>query len=134
VGNMSLAKEQAKAALALANGKDVEGLSGIVFALAGNSAPATRLAAHLDKRFPQDTIVQTQYLPMIHAADELRSNSASEAVKALMAGAPYELGSPNSLTLALFPAYLRGQAIWPASRAQQPKSNFKRFLIIQGWS
>ena len=58
VGNMSLAKQQAQAALALSTGRDVEAVSAIALGLAGDAAQATRLAADLAKRFPEDTIVQ----------------------------------------------------------------------------
>jgi len=50
---MGLAKQQAQAALALSNGRDVEGVSAIALGLAGDSAQATRLAADLAKRFPK---------------------------------------------------------------------------------
>ena len=58
VGNMSQAKQQAQAALALSNGRDVEALSAIALGLAGDAAQATRLADDLAKRYPEDTIVQ----------------------------------------------------------------------------
>src|SRR5439155_7644511 len=93
VGNMSQAKQQAQAALALSNGRDVEGVSAIALGLAGDSAQATRLAADLAKRFAEDTIVQFDYLPMIHAAAALQSGSATKAIEALVPAAPYELGS-----------------------------------------
>jgi eukaryotic-like serine/threonine-protein kinase len=63
VGNMRLAKQQVQAALALSTGKDVEAISAIALGLAGDSAQARRLSADLAKRFPQDTIVQFNYLP-----------------------------------------------------------------------
>ncbi len=72
-GNTILAKQEAHAALALANSKDVEAISAIAVGLAGDSAQAGRLAGDLAKRFAEDTIVQFQYLPMIRATVELRS-------------------------------------------------------------
>src|SRR2546428_13326912 len=64
VGNMSQAKQQAQAALALSTGRDVEAVSAIALGLAGDSAQATRLAADLAKGFPEDTIVRVDYLAM----------------------------------------------------------------------
>jgi serine/threonine protein kinase/Flp pilus assembly protein TadD len=107
VGNMSLAKQQAQAALALSTGRDVEAVSAIALGLAGDAAQATRLAADLAKRFPEDTIVQFEYLPMIHAAAALQSGSANKALEALFPAAPYELGS---IGFNLYPIYLRGEA------------------------
>jgi hypothetical protein len=45
VGNMSLAKQQAQAALALSAGRDVEAVSAIALGLAGDAPQVTRLAA-----------------------------------------------------------------------------------------
>ena len=59
VGNADLAKQQARAALAISNSRDAESLSAFALALAGDSSSASRLADDLEKRFPQDTIVQS---------------------------------------------------------------------------
>src|SRR2546429_974831 len=79
VGNMSQAKQQTQAALALSTGTDVEAVSAIALGLAGDAPQSTRLAADLAKRFPEDTIVQFDYLPMIHAVAALQSGSANKA-------------------------------------------------------
>src|SRR4029077_6093230 len=92
VGNISQAKQQAQAALALSTGRDVEAVSAIALGLAGDSAQATRLAADLAKGFPEDTIVRFHYLPMIHAAAALQSGSPAKAIEALAPATPYELG------------------------------------------
>src|SRR2546428_3330702 len=92
VGNMALAKQQAHAALALSNGRDVAGMSAIALGRAGDSAQANWLAADLGKRFPEDTIAQLNYLPMIHAAAALRGRDTGKAIEALAAGGPPELG------------------------------------------
>src|SRR6266513_3109706 len=68
VGNTALVRRQVQAALAFSKGRDVEALSAIALGLAGDSAHATRLADDLGKRFPEDTIVQSNYLPTIRAA------------------------------------------------------------------
>ena len=68
VGNAELAKQQARAALVLSHARDVEALSAIALEMAGDSAQAMRLANNLGKRSPEDTIVQSNYLPAIHAA------------------------------------------------------------------
>src|SRR4029077_5482147 len=65
VGNMSQAKQQAQAALALSAGRDVAAVSAAALGFGGVSAQATRLAADLAKRFPEDPIVQSNCLPTI---------------------------------------------------------------------
>src|SRR5438132_12882082 len=64
VGNMSQAKQPAQAALALSNGRDVEGVSAIALELAGDAPQSTRLAADLAKSFPENPILQFDHLPM----------------------------------------------------------------------
>jgi len=133
VGNMSQAKQQAQAALALSTGRDVEAISAIALGLAGDAAQATRLAADLVKRFPEDTIVQSNYLPTIRAATALQGGSASKAIEALVPVAPYELGSPaQTLTFALYPVYLRGEAYLAAHQGSAALAEFQKILEHPG--
>jgi Flp pilus assembly protein TadD len=123
VGNMSQAKQQARAALALSTGEDVEALSAIALGLAGDAPQATRLAADLAKRFPEDTIVQFEYLPMIHAAAALQNGSATKALEALVPAAPYELGGGG-----FYPVYLRGEAYLAAHQGSAAAAEFQKIL------
>jgi eukaryotic-like serine/threonine-protein kinase len=133
VGNMSQAKQQAQAVLALSTGRDVEAISAIALGLAGDSAQATRLAADLAKRFPENTIVQFNYFPTIHAAAALQGGSASKAIEALVPVAPYELGSPaQTLTFALYPVYLRGEAYLAAHQGSAAVAEFQKILNHPG--
>ena len=129
VGNMSQAKQQAQAALALSTGRDVEAASAIALGLAGDGAQATRLAAALAKRFPEDTIVQFNYLPTIHAATALQGGSASKAIEALAPAAPYELGNAGQ---ALYPVYLRGEAYVAAHQGSAAAAEFQKILDHPG--
>ncbi len=134
-GNMSLAKQQAQAALALSNGRDVEAESAIALGLAGDAAQATRLAADLAKRFPEDTIVQSNYLPTIHAVTALQGGGAGKAIETLAPAVPYELGSPvqnGSLNFALCPVYLRGEAYVAAHQGSAAATEFQKILDHRG--
>jgi hypothetical protein len=114
VGNMGPAKQQAQAALTLSDGKSVEAMSAIALGMAGDSPQATRLATDLAKRFPEDTIMQLEYLPLIHAATALQSGSGARAIEGLAPAAPYELASIGGVTL--YPVYPRGEASGRTSR------------------
>ena len=129
-GNMGLAKQQAQAALALSNGRDVEAVSAIALGLAGDGPQSTRLAEDLSKRFPENTIVQLEYVPMIHAAAALDSGSAAKAVEALAPAAPYELGSTPLLTL--YPVYLCGEAYVAAHQGGAAAAEFQKILDHPG--
>ena len=130
VGNMGPAKQQAQAALALSDGRNVEAISAIALGLAGDSAQATRLAADLAKRFPEDTIVQFEYLPMIHAAVALQSGNATKAIEALAPAAPYELGSIGGVTL--YPVYLRGEGYLKAHQGSAAAGEFQKIVDHPG--
>jgi serine/threonine protein kinase/Flp pilus assembly protein TadD len=133
VGNMSLAKQQAQAALALSTGRDVEAVSAIALGLAGDSAQATRLAADLAKGFPEDTIVRFDDLPMIQAAVALQSGSATKASEALAPATPYELGSAaQTLSFALYSVYLRGEAYAAAHQGSAAVAEFQKILDHPG--
>jgi eukaryotic-like serine/threonine-protein kinase len=133
VGNMALAKQQARSALALSNGKDVEAMSAIASGLAGDSVQAKRLADDLNKRLPEDTIVQVNYLPAIHGAAALQNSDAADAVDALAASAPYELGQTvTTLNFFLYPVYLRGMAYLAAHQGVAAAAEFQKILAHPG--
>jgi tetratricopeptide (TPR) repeat protein len=127
VGNMELARQGAQAALALANGMYVEAYSAVALSLAGDSAQAERLADDLAKRFPENTYVRFEYLPMIHAAVALHSGDAGKAVQALAEAELYELGLWH-----LYPVYLRGEAYLAAKQGPAAASEFQKILDHPG--
>jgi tetratricopeptide (TPR) repeat protein len=133
VGQPAWAKEDAQSAVAEIKGKHGEGFSAIAFALAGDAANAKRLIDDLTKRFPQDTVVQTQYLPMARAALALDTGNAGAALDALTAAAPYELGHTNDdFTFALYPIYLRGEAYLAAKKGTEAANEFQKILDRAG--
>jgi tetratricopeptide (TPR) repeat protein len=133
VGSSVVAKEDAQSALSSIKGKHGEGFSAIAFALAGDVADANRAIEDLTKRFPQDTVVQTRYLPMGRSALALNSGNAQAALDALTAAAPYELGHTNEdFTFALYPVYLRGEAYLAAKNGAAAATEFQKILDHSG--
>jgi hypothetical protein len=133
VGLAEVAKEDAQSALKSIKGKHGEGFSAIAFALAGDMANANRAIEDLTKRFPQDTVVQTRYLPMARSALALNSGNAQAALDALIAAAPYELGHTNEdFTFALYPIYFRGQAYLMAKNGAAAAGEFQKILDHAG--
>ena len=132
-GSVDFAKQDAQAALALADGRQVEPMAALALGLAGDPEQAERLAADLAKRFPEDTIVQSNYLPTIRAAIALRNHDSGQAINALEAAAPYELGETNtSLTFALYPVYLRGEAYLAARQGAAAAGEFQKIFDHSG--
>src|SRR6185503_17450488 len=113
-GNDTAAKERARAALAIAKNRDVEYAAAFVFALAGDLPESQRLAADLQKRFPEDTPVQFEYLPTLQAFPALAHHAPLEAVEALQRAIPYDLAMPGTVFYGrfggLYTAYIRGEA------------------------
>jgi tetratricopeptide (TPR) repeat protein len=132
-GNADLAKQQARAALAISSSRDAVALSAIALALAGDSAQAEHLADDLGKRFPQDTIVQSNYLPTIRAAALLRSSDYGRAMEALAVAAPHELGgNVEALNFVLYPVYMRGQVYLAAKQGGASAAEFQKILDHPG--
>src|SRR5580658_7721207 len=133
VGNMDAAKQDAKAAMLRSDSRQGNAFSAIALALAGDSSQAARQSDDLRKKFPADTIVQSDYLPMIRGAAALRGGDASRAIGALAAAEPYELGQTNtSFTFALYPVYLRGGAYLAAKQGAGAQGEFQKILDHYG--
>jgi tetratricopeptide (TPR) repeat protein/class 3 adenylate cyclase len=133
VGLTDFAKADAQTALSAIEGKHGEGFSAIAFALAGDVANANRAIDDLTKRFPQNTVVQTRYLPMARSALAVNSGNAQAALDALSAAAPYELGHTNEdFTCALYPIYFRGRAYLAAKNAAAAAGEFQKILDHSG--
>jgi serine/threonine protein kinase len=127
-GNAAEARQRSAAALGVSNGLSVQVEAALALALAGEAAGTQTLADDLDKRFPEDTIVQFNYLPMIHAQLALSRNDSSAAVNALRAAAPYELGSAGGL----YPVYVHGEAYLAAHQASEASAEFQKILDHRG--
>jgi predicted Ser/Thr protein kinase len=126
-GNAAEARQRAEAALALSKGRYVQVLA--AFALvAGETVKAQALADDLAKHFPQDTIVQFIYLPILRARLALTRKDSAKAIEALQSAAPYELGSAGGL----YPVYMRGQAYLMAGQGREAGVEFQKVLEHRG--
>ena len=129
IGNRDLAKESARAALSLAQGRDVVYAAAFALALAGEFSESQRLAEDLARRFPEDTPVQFEYLPTLRALFALDARLPSDAIDRLHAALPYDLAMPGTAFFAkfggLYPAYVRGQAYLEAGRGREAAAESK---------
>ncbi len=131
-GNSAEARQRTAAALALSNGRDVQYEA--TLALAGDGPWAQALTNDLAERFPEDTLVQSNYLPTIRALLALSRNDSSKAIKTLQAVAPYELGSPGAASFApaLYPVYMRGESYLAAHHGAEAAAEFQKILDHRG--
>jgi eukaryotic-like serine/threonine-protein kinase len=134
-GNADAARQNAAAAVALAPGsRDVEAQAALAYALAGDSAHAQSLADDLGKRFPQNTVVQSVWLPTIRAQVETSRKNPSRSIEVLQAAAPYELGmlSASANNSCLYPVYVRAEAYLSAQQGQLAAAEFQKILDHRG--
>jgi predicted Zn-dependent protease len=116
-------------------GRDVQYGSALALAYAKDNARAQTLIEDLRKRFPEDTIVQFNYLPTLRATLALSKGNATEAVEDLRAAAPYELGMTTSSVYgwtALYPVFVRGEAYLAARQGSEAAAEFQKILDHRG--
>ena len=134
-GNAEAARQNAGAAAVLAPGShDAEAQAALAYALAGDAAHAQSLADDLGRRFPLDTVVQSVWLPTIHAQIETGRKNAARSIELLQATAPYELGmlSGSASNSCLYPVYVRAQAYLSAQQGQLAATEFQKILDHRG--
>jgi predicted Zn-dependent protease len=135
MGNMAEAQRGAALALDRSTGRDVEYGAALTFAYAGGSGRAQELTDDLDKRHPEDTLVQFNYLPTLRAKLALNRGNASEAIESLQAATPYELGQTTFSVdgwTALYPVYVRGEAYLAAHQGNEAAAEFQKILDHPG--
>jgi eukaryotic-like serine/threonine-protein kinase len=132
VGNPSVARQQADRALALSKGRDAMAIAGIALALAGDTAGTTRIADDLEKRFPDDTVMHYNSLPVMRASIALRSGDSAKAIAALAVSTPHELGqAAQQATFVLYPVYVRGLAYLAAKQGVAAAGEFHK--VVDHW-
>jgi len=130
-GNAAEARKAATAVLQLSADRDVEAAGAIALALAGDTSEAQKLAGDLAERFPEDTLVQFNYLPTIRASISLVQNAVSTAIEELQVASPYELGNLPA-GLSLMPVYVRAQSYLVAHDGRAAAAEFQKILDHRG--
>jgi eukaryotic-like serine/threonine-protein kinase len=134
-GNTGEARRLAALALKLSTGRDLQYFAALAFAYTRDDARAKALADDLDKSFPDDTIVQFNYLPTVRGRLALNKGDASGAIQGLGVAAPYELGATRAIDLdwtAMFPVFVRGEAFLAARRGREAAAEFQKILDHRG--
>ena len=133
-GNAEQARQRAEAALALSSGREALFGAGLALALTKTGTQAPRLADDMAKLFPEDTVVQFNYLPTLRGQLALGRNSVGQAIEALQKAVPYELGLPGdgSFTPAMYPVYVRAEAYLAESRGTEAAVEFQKILSHRG--
>jgi eukaryotic-like serine/threonine-protein kinase len=134
VGNFSEVRGWTDSAMAKTDGRDVVFFAGAALALAGDAAKSQSIANDLAKRFPQDTMVQFLYLPILRGGQALAHHDADKVIEALKPSAPYELGGAGggAVTLVLMPIYIRAEAYRISNRGKEAAVDFQKIVDHRG--
>ena len=134
-GNIDEARRRASLAMGLSAGRDVQYGAALALAYAGESGRAQALTDDLGKKFPEDTLVQFNYLPTLRAKLMVRKGNASEALESLRTATPYELGQTTGSTYgwtALYSVFVRGEAYLVAHQGSKAAAEFQKILDHRG--
>jgi tetratricopeptide (TPR) repeat protein len=133
-GNRAEARQNASAALAQSTGRDVQFNAALALSLTGDAARARTLADDLGKRFPEDTLVQFNYLPTLELQLGIDRSKGSKAMDALRTETPYEVTRVGMTFLGddMSSVYLRGQAYLAGNRGGEAASAFQKILDHRG--
>jgi eukaryotic-like serine/threonine-protein kinase len=135
-GNAGEARRRASVAVAHSTGVDVLYASALASAYNGDTGRAETLIKELNKRFPEGTTVQFNYLPTIRAKLALNRGDSSGALETLQAALPYELGtttfSGEYTWNGLYPAFVRGEAYLAAHQGNEATAEFLKILDHRG--
>ncbi len=130
-GNDQVARQMAVTARRRSAGHDVLYGAGLSLAMAGDASAAQMLSDDLNEHFPDDTIVQFNYLPSLHAQLALNRKDGTKAIRALQDATTYELGSMG-VVFPLNPAYVRGLAYLALGQGIEAAAEFQKILDHRG--
>src|SRR5271165_5221315 len=134
-GNPAQAKEFAAAAGKIAPGsRDAQVLTTLALVRAGDATRAQSSMDDLNRRYPENTLIQSVWIPAIRAQMDLNRGDAVKAIDALQPARAYELGEGiGSLNfVCILPAYLRGEAYLAAKQGVEAAAEFQKILDHRG--
>jgi hypothetical protein len=77
--------------LETSSGQDVLATAALGYAFAGDQSRARSLADSLANKFPENTVVQSNYLPAIRGQIAVNAKDTAKAIELLKPAGPYEL-------------------------------------------
>jgi eukaryotic-like serine/threonine-protein kinase len=118
-------------ALTMANDKDTRSGAASVMARIGDAAGAERLFADLAKGSPNDTILNSAWIPIARATAEIRHGNPAKAVEFLESARPYELGSGQN-ACGYSVNYVRGEAYLKSHDGAKAAAEYQKVLDHRG--
>lgn len=134
-GNADEAEHRAASALKRSPARDVRFGAALVFLYTGNHAQAEALIDQLASNYPEDTLVQGNYLPALRAKVALQRGNAGEALAILKTATAYEYGLTRSSVLGwtvMYPIYVRGEAYLAMHDSRKAAAEFQKIVDHRG--
>jgi hypothetical protein len=122
---------QAIALAANSNSRNVQILAALAEAAGGDVQHAELLADKLARLYPQNSLLKSYWLPVIHARIALRAGNAALAIKLLDSTTPFETGFMDTLP-SMYAVYIRAQAHLAAHESALAVIDFRRILAHRG--
>jgi outer membrane protein assembly factor BamD (BamD/ComL family) len=111
----------------------VKVLAALALVRSGEIPHANALADELEKTYPTNTTLKVYWFPIVRAAIALGSQKPADAVVALEAVAPYELGSPPPFQVGtMYAPYIRGEAYLAKHDGAAAAREFQKLLDHRG--
>ena len=120
------AREEAIRGLKLARGRASLPRVGLALALCGEVNQAKSLIDELIKLYPDDTVINSIWLPAIRSAVELQRGNAALAIEQLQAASGHEAAAE------FWPQYLRANAYLKLGRSAEAMAEFQKILDRRG--
>jgi serine/threonine protein kinase/Flp pilus assembly protein TadD len=127
-GDCRQARADAAQGLKLERGRVSLPRAVLALALCGETNQVKALTDELAKRYPEDTVVNSIWLPAIRAALELQRGNAAQAIDQLQAASRYEAAAE------FWPQHLRGQAYLKLGRGAEAEAEFQKILDHRGYA
>jgi predicted Zn-dependent protease len=126
-----VATQQARSALALTSGQDVQVLAALALARVGDVVHAKNIAERLNTDFPLNTFIQSYWLPTVHAEIERHSGRPKQAIELLDSTVSIESGDVPPIGC-MYPVYVRAEAYLDAREGAASVAEFQKILQHRG--
>ena len=114
---------RASAALKFSRGRDIEYAAGLALGSAGALSQAEKLSRDLQFRFPEDTVVNRFYLPVLRAVIAMKNRAPPQTtIDLLQVALPGEMalvGDGSAILGNVHSPYVRGEVLLSAGHASE---------------
>jgi tetratricopeptide (TPR) repeat protein len=129
-GESDSARQNAAAAAATPD-DDTQIIAAIAFAELKDATRAEKIAAQLNQQFPNGTLLNNVWLPVIRAKISLDRGDPAQAIKLLQSALLYDLSQDQPLPF-LYAPCVRGKAYLQARQADPAIQEFQKVLDHKG--